>query len=399
MGSSRSHPKYENITQRWGGMDIRHEFSTRIDQWLGLFPETDHPLLLNLLGHFYFYSEKNIKNGAKALYEKFRASFPQESEVVYIPAIKQYGVGFSSIYFDNFWHVNNLYDEAEPGILELLNHDVVPTVLAIVDDYSGTGETISKTIEKLISANDKVEKSRVYILVQHITKRAEQYLSTVAQTLNLDIRIVFVDYSEETFKPDYLFEYIEAEKQRRNYSDICDRLSVEENDRFGFEEVQSLVAFHYNTPNDTLGLFWKDLDGFVALFPRYKKRKTSLRELQNKAKQQDQLRKAKPVIYGFDDRRVSAFLAYCVAQGNGFSFSQAMEQFGLTQSQMHTIIDKLVDEGYITCEEGLFKATQKTKEVTFHTRMREMSKAFKKDYKENQKSFIRQDTSYIPLDF
>ena len=63
------------------------------------------------------------------------------------------------------------------------------------------------------------------------------------------------------------------------------------------------------------------------------------------------------------------------------------------------MIDKLVDEGYITCEEGLFKATQKTKEVTFHTRMREMSKAFKKDYKENQKSFIRQDTSYIPLDF
>ena len=61
MSSGRKHPKYENITSRWGGMKIREDFAERIDKWLQAFPEEEHTFLLELLMQFYYYSEERIK--------------------------------------------------------------------------------------------------------------------------------------------------------------------------------------------------------------------------------------------------------------------------------------------------------------------------------------------------
>ena len=135
----------------------------------------------------------------------------------------------------------------------------------------------------MICANEAVKTAQIYIVVQHITKRALEFLHSLAASLSLDMYIVYLDYSEETFKPEYLFEMVEAEKKRLFYETICHRLDVEDKNILGYEQVQSLVAFYYNTPNNTLGLFWKDLDGFAALFSRHNKNRTSLFELQRKA--------------------------------------------------------------------------------------------------------------------
>ena len=66
---------------------------------------------------------------------------------------------------------------------------------------------------------------------------------------------------------------------------------------------------------------------------------------------------------------------------------------------MHELINQLVDGEYLICTDGIFRATQKTKEITFHTRLCELRKSFKKGYKEEQVSFIQQDGRYIPIDF
>ena len=41
MSSGRKHPKYEDITSRWGGMKIREDFAERIDKWLQAFPKEE----------------------------------------------------------------------------------------------------------------------------------------------------------------------------------------------------------------------------------------------------------------------------------------------------------------------------------------------------------------------
>lgn len=397
MSNSRSHPKYEDITARWGGMDIRHEFSSRIDTWLSAFREDERPLLLNLLGHFFYYSEKKLKEKAAELYRCFCEVCQDSETVVYIPTIKKYGVGYSSLFFDNFWLVNNLYDQSERNILDLLRENIVPEKIAIVDDYSGTGNTIASTLSEMICANDKIKDSRVYIVVQHITKRAEMFLQSLAVSLSLDIQIIYLDFSEEIFKPEYIYEMVEAEKKRLFYESICARLDMEDN-VLGYEQVQSLVAFYYNTPNNTLGLFWKDLDGFAALFARHNKRKTHLSELQRKARQQDNLRKLRPIVMGFDDVRTSAFLAYCVSKEKGFSYETALMDFGLTVEQLRNLLDSLLKQEYLVCSNGIFYATKKTKEISFRSRFKEIKKAFAEDYKKTTFN-VNPDVSYIPTDF
>ena len=399
MGNNRSHPKYEDITSRWGGMDVRHEFSGRIEKWLSAFPEDEHPLLLNLLGHFFYYSEKKIKERAIALYEKICSECENEENIVYIPTHKEYGVGYSSLFFDNFWLVNNLYDRAERNVLGLLRENIVPDKIAIVDDFSGTGNTIASTLSDMICANERIKTAEIFVVVQHVTKRALEFLQTLSVSLSVDLRIIYLDYSEETFKPQYLFEMVEAEKKRLNYEDICRRMDVEGKNILGYEQVQSLVAFYYNTPNNTLGLFWKDLDGFSALFSRHNKKRTCLSDLQRKAKNQANLRSAKPVIRGFDDRRISAFLAYCVSQDKGFSYDKAQEDFGLTIEQLRTLIDTLFTEGYLQCEDGVFKATQKTKMISFRSRFKEIKKNFSEDYRKKNEYVINPNVSYLPIDF
>lgn len=399
MSKGRSHPKYEDITARWGGMDIRHEFSARIDAWLGAFHEDERPLLLNLLGHFFYYSEKRIKEKAIALNKKFCAECSETESVVYIPTVKQYGVGYSSLFFDNFWLMNNLYDSSERNIVGLLRENIVPKMIAIVDDYSGTGNTIATTLTEMICANETVKTARIYVLVQHITKRSLAFLQSLAESLALDLHIVYLDYSEETFKPKYLFEMVEAEKKRLFYEAICHRLDVEEKNVLGYEHVQSLVAFYYNTPNNTLGLFWKDLDGFAALFSRHNKKRTPLTELQRKAKNQANLRKAKPVVRGFDDRRISAFLAYCVSQSKGFSYEKARADFGMTVEQMRSLIDSLIEQEYLISKDGVFVATSKTREISFRSRFKELKKSFSEEYEKKKEFLINPDISYIPTDF
>ena len=251
----------------------------------------------------------------------------------------------------------------------------------------------------MICANEAVKTAQIYIVVQHITKRALEFLHSLAASLSLDMYIVYLDYSEETFKPEYLFEMVEAEKKRLFYETICHRLDVEDKNILGYEQVQSLVAFYYNTPNNTLGLFWKDLDGFAALFSRHNKNRTSLFELQRKAKNQANLRRAKPVVRGFDDRRISAFLAYCVAQDKGFSYEKALADFGMTVDQMRLLIDSLLEQEYLIAKDGVFTATRKTKEVSFRSRFKELKKAFLEEYEEKTAFSINPDVSYIPTDF
>ena len=84
MSSGRKHPKYENITSRWGGMKIREDFAERIDKWLQAFPEEEHPFLLELLMQFYYYSEERIKDKVVELYETFVKEYQGDAkEVVY----------------------------------------------------------------------------------------------------------------------------------------------------------------------------------------------------------------------------------------------------------------------------------------------------------------------------
>lgn len=398
MASQRSHPKFEYLTSRWGGMQLRIELGERIEKWLSHFSKEEQELLLDLLSKFYYYSEEKIKAKTKELYNKFVSKHNDIAEqVVYSKVFKEYGTSYSDILFTSFWLNNNLSDQAEPNLCQLIKDGSIPSNVAIVDDYSGTGKTLIKTLDQLIHANESAANINYYFLTLHITNRALAQIKEYGDNTGVQIEVVFLEKSEETFKHGYLYEEVDAIAKKYAYEVICDKLSINKDFILGFEEVESLVAFHYNTPNNTLGLFWQDLSDFVAIFPRHKRKNTSLKSLQQDAKRRKR-QSMQTVVYGVDDGRLSVAMAYCVSHTKGFSVKSFEEDLGLTAHQADEILRKMLREGYVINRNGIISATVKLKSQIFTSRLKTFKKSFKEDLEENVPVFDSH-SEYIPINF
>ncbi len=403
--SQRKHSKYENITSRWGGMKLREEFEIRIDNWLKLFDEKDHPMLLSLLSNFYYYSENKIKTKTKELYEKFKSEFSEFCEdIIYTKIIKEYGTSYSDIVFNAFWLENNLKDDSEPNFLDLIKEaelESIPRVVAVVDDYSGSGQTFIKNINKILSANHAASSTHFAFLVLHITEEAIREINKFSVDTGVKITVVFLDRTDKTFNDDYLYKSAEAKMLKKQYGDLYKKHYKNQDFIFGFQEIESLVAFQYNTPNNTLGLFWQDMLGFSALFPRHRKKRTTLMKLQSDVKKRKDAAKIN-VVYGFHENEANyaLFMVYCVSLGKEFSFEQAKEDFGLSEVQLSELVYKMVHEGYIISQNDRFIATDKLKAHAFVSRFAKLKNVFKNDDLQNEEKVMELScTDYIPKKF
>lgn len=397
MSSGRKHPKYENITSRWGGMKIREDFAERIDKWLQAFPEEEHPFLLELLMQFYYYSEERIKEKVVQLYDAFMKRYQGDmEEVIYTKMIKEQGVACSDILFISFWMQNNImYSCAENNILGLLEAEQIPKELVVVDDYSGTGKTFIKTVDRMLQVNDLVQDANFYFLTLHITHRAVQQIEEYAKNVGISIDIISLDYSDEAFKKNYIYNEIEAEQKKRYYTELCSKHMIKKY-VLGFEDVSSLVAFHYNTPNNTLGIFWQDLMDFTALFPRKEKQRTTLSVMQRKAKNRKNKGEV-PVIYGLEDGKMAVMLTYCLGQAKGISVDDFITTFGLTATQADEALKEMIEQGYMTNDSGRFQPTAKLKSHLFTSRIKKGQRRFK-EVQEEQVEFQTHE-EYIPCNF
>lgn len=396
MTSTRKHPKYEYITKRWGGMKIRDTFAKRIDEWLKAFPEEEHAFLLELLAEFYYYSEERIKKNVVELNCRFLKNFEGDiNEVVYTKIIKEQGIAFSDVLFTTFWLQNSI-SNAENNIIGLLEEEQVPKTIVVVDDYSGTGKTLIKTINTMLQINEAVKDVKFYFLTLHMTNRSVIQINEYARNVGLDITLVSLDYTDETFKKNYIYNDIDAESKKRNYSEICKSKKVKEDYILGYEDVSSLVAFHYNTPNNTLGLFWQDLAEFAALFPRKRKRRTELSRMQQEAR--NRRNREKPVvIYGIADGKMTVMLTYCVGQTKGISVEKFKDTFGLTTSQANDFLKEMIKQDYIVNDKGYFSPTAKLKSHMFTSRIKKGQEQFKSIPEEKTEFKIHDE--YIPRNF
>ena len=397
MSDKRRHAPYEYITSRWGGMRLRAELGERIKTWLSAFDENEQAILIELLEYFSFYDEKLIDKKVVALFQVFRTN--NESivdEVVYTKMFKEQGASFSNIVFNDFWLRNKLRDYAEDNILGLLSENVIPPYLAIVDDFSGSGDTFIKTVDKYIDTNSRIVSSKIFLLVIHITEIAEENIKKYAKEVDLDIEIIYLEKSKQAFREDYIYNREQSKKKAREYESIYDRLPLKREYKFGFCGTEALISFFYNTPNNTLGLFWQDIGTVQALFSRHKSSPASLRNMQSKAKERRKKRSL-ITIFGIDEGRRKNELAYCVAQKSGFSLEQFKEEFGLTSQQLSDDLDYLLGSEYLRFSDNSFVATQKLKSHLFTSRLKRYTKSVEL-IPGTKPSFSKHD-EYFPIEF
>ena len=393
--------KYHSITQRWGSDGFCKDFSGRLESWLQQFSEEEKPLMLILLKNFYYYTTERLNAKVKELNEKFKKSYSEDYErAVFAGIEKDFGVGFSNLICNTYWYKNGLYNSFASNLIELLRCEQVPEVISIVDDYSGTGGTFIKYICKLININPEIKHSQIYFLVLHISEDALVNISNFSKDEGLLIECVYLHKSDRAFKENYIFSEIDSKLKEEKYLDICRTHNIDASMALGHREIEALVSFEYNTPNNTLGVFWHELDDFFGLFNRYKKHRTKLDGLKEKAKQNKNFRGKKLFVQDIEDPKLNAFMVYCVAWGKSFSVSRACFDFGLTQKQFSDLMAELIEEGYLEYEEGRMIASKKMKKYIFSSRFKDY-KTIYYDLSEEKKIPIisEEQDKYIPTDF
>lgn len=400
MVQKKSKANYNSITKKWGNRSFCRQFSQDIDNWLIQFDDAHHKLLLELLKHFDYYLNKKLKTKAKELYAKFKCVCPVgESDLIFCKIPKKYKVGFSDLFVGEFWLANNLYNNSTNDPFELFDGvDDIPKQLVIVDDMSGSGASFTNFYEEFLKVYPQMRKPEIYFLVLNISTIAIKRIEYFAKENDLKIEFVFLDQQSPAFKKDYILD--NPAQQIFEYFKICIDHKIK-SDQLGFHSVQSLVSFEYNTPNDTLKLFWKDTSEYKALFNReYSNKNTTLNEIIRKKKQIQLINKADPFFYNINDYKMAQFMIYAVAWGEEFSVCEACSDLGLTDEQFYNIQKRLLEINYLEFKDGKMCISQNMEDFVFSSRIHKYKDLFHTLKKEQKIPFHKKLTDqFIPENF
>ena len=395
--------KYENIIKECETQQDPKDFERRIDEWLSQFEEDERPLMIDLLMHYTYYSERSLKVEASRLFERFTSEC--QEEFIVVPIQREYGANFSDFFYTIFWMQNNIKSRAEKNIFGLAMKSSLQhiEVIAIVDDYSGSAKSFIDFHRKLIETNEALKTKTFYFLTVASSSFSELAINEYAKKNGYSINLISLQIQDKAFANDYIYKRIEAEIKRRQYAEICQRYSVRSNYILGFKAVEALISFSYNTPNNTLGIFWHDSPKFKHLFERYKSQKTTLKIMQKEVQQRNAIKKTKPAIMNVEDTKLNVFILYCTGKGRKYSIIEACNELGLSKDQLDNLLTESINKGYITIEQGFPEATQKTMDVIFKSRFAEFFKLLEGETlslsAEHIPSVDQDKDSYIPIKF
>lgn len=380
----------------WEQKGHRKELLLKIENWLNQFDDEEKPEMLALLLHFDYYSQNKLPVAVQTLYQKF-ANICNSKDVVFAKIEKEKVTSFSSIFFSSFWYHNNLYDYTTDNLKGVIQQEKFPTSIVIVDDYFGTGNSMITYLGELLQLNPNLVNKNLYIITLQGSYIGKNNIEEYALKNNLNLTIISNKHSKKAFEQDNIYTGENAVFHRKKYANIYNKRNQNEKYRFGYEEIEALVSFYYNTPNNTLGLFWQNITNFRALFHRHNKKKTTLNQMQYKTKQHSELKNSKPFIRDVEDYKIDLFMVYCISKQKAFDVYEACVDFGLTEKQISEILMILMEKKYLIYENGKYSPTNELKQHLYTSRI----KCFKSFYEQKPKDekIKTTETSYIPKAF
>ena len=201
-----------------------------------------------------------------------------------------------------FWHVHEVFQYNEDNVLSLTlneNNEKIENYI-FIDDISGTGtqaysfftgknreeeivglEVIKQIIKKNSNAN-------IYYITLFSTQKSNEKLDKIS---NLKIKNVFLlDDTYRVFNSKSRYFPLQKKKYEECTKELVDKEKLEELNyskkisekyfpslnlksyyKYGFRNSQLLLSFFYNTPNNTLPIFWAKNDSWESIFKRYEK--------------------------------------------------------------------------------------------------------------------------------
>jgi len=135
--------------------------------------------------------------------------------------------------------------------------------IVFIDDFSGTGKSFIKELEK---NEEFYYMKNIYFITICIMEDAIKNIIEYSESKNINMHLIYSYNQKKTFSQDLFKNNLDAKgllSQLTYYLRIPKRESP-----LGYDDSESLVAFHNNTPNNTLPIIRYDTEEYPSLFPR-----------------------------------------------------------------------------------------------------------------------------------
>lgn len=245
-------------------------------RWLRNFDEDEWDMALNVLNMVVYYSSDRITETV----EREIMSIVRSHTGKYVQILPSGSVGKSGHVMA--YHAKKIVERLDPNekylkLINLKSLDSIPkkAVLVLLDDFSGTGESIKKYYEKNVMEISNKRKLTCCALTVAFMEKAKDFLHK-----ECGITMYGDSYKPAFARRGSVFGYEKAMKPIRDFcfkkgEMLLPDWKEEELKPLGYKNSQALVCFEHTTPNNTLPILWYEnvIPGtdksWNALFPRF----------------------------------------------------------------------------------------------------------------------------------
>jgi len=250
------------LVRQWKGVRTQEE----IESWLLMFEDHERDVAVRLLSNARYYAQDAIDERLRILHGKFMRTIDQRVKRVWF-----FGMGEASksghMLLYRYRAVNGL-SASHFKDLRVLPAFVAKNIriLAFVDDFIGTGQQVTRFWNEELKGQHGIEKAELYCLVLFAFQRAIEHIH--AET---PLRVICV---EQLDKRDRVFSsectIFGNEEERVRAEEICRRHGevLCPQHPLGYDDSQALIAFDYQTPNNSLPILWSSAKTWIPIFSR-----------------------------------------------------------------------------------------------------------------------------------
>lgn len=260
----------------------------RVEKWVEGFRPQDKAYFLRLLERFTYLTQDALAYRMSRLCNRFFSELAklgiEKSEIFFVVVESESGIKSGADEMAvHLWNVNRVHELKKNQIITAFSKvkkEEMKKVKAIIflDDILATGFTMRKQInvflERFGDVCDHIE--HWYFAGILVTRSAVNYIKRKIEEkgVNVEPFIQEEQLIRSAFKGDYIFGndiVKEAEQIIRKYEDVISSYDQKEGGpsfSMGFRQCKLLLAFHYETPNNTLCSFWKGTDKNYPVFER-----------------------------------------------------------------------------------------------------------------------------------
>lgn len=261
---------------------------SKVEKWVEGFEPQDKEYFLQLLEQFTYLTQEALAYRMSRLcghlFSELTALGIEKSEVLFVVVESESGIKSGADEMAvNLWNVNRINELKKSQIITAfskIQKEKIKEARAIIflDDILATGFTMRKQIDGFLDRFSDVcdQTKRYYFTGVLAANRAIIYLRKKMKTkaVKIDPFIQKEQLIRSAFKGDYIFGNDMVKRVEDLIRKYEDRISAYNNERqwtdfaMGFRQCKLLLAFHYETPNNTLCSFWKATDRNSPVFER-----------------------------------------------------------------------------------------------------------------------------------